>query len=89
MAVITGGTDGIGKAIAIAFAKDGAKIIMVARDERKGQTTLEEVRRFGEVVYFKGDVSDSSQVRGMVEETIRKYGRIDILVNNAALCPSR
>ena len=61
--------------------------MMVARDERKGQTALEEVRRFGEATYFKGNVSDSAQVRRMVEETIRKYGKIDILVNNAALCP--
>ena len=87
VAVITGGTDGIGKAVALTFAKEGAKIMMVGRDEKKGQSALEEVRRFGEATYFKGDVSDSSQVRRLVEETIRRYGRIDILVNNAAVCP--
>jgi NAD(P)-dependent dehydrogenase (short-subunit alcohol dehydrogenase family) len=87
VAVITGGTDGIGKAIAVTFAKEGAKIMMVGRDEKKGQTALEEVRRFGEATYFKGDVSDSSQVRRLVDETIRKYGKIDVLVNNAAVCP--
>jgi NAD(P)-dependent dehydrogenase (short-subunit alcohol dehydrogenase family) len=87
VAVITGGTDGIGKAIAITFAKEGAKIMMVGRDQKKGQNALDEVRRFGEAAYFKGDVSDSSQVRRMVEETIRTYGKIDILVNNAAVCP--
>jgi len=85
--LVTGGTDGIGKAIGIAFAKEGAKVMMVGRDETKGQKALVEVRKFGEAAYFKGDVSDSSQVRSMVEETIRRYGRIDVLINNAAVCP--
>jgi NAD(P)-dependent dehydrogenase (short-subunit alcohol dehydrogenase family) len=87
VAVITGGTDGIGKAIAVTFAEEGAKIMMVGRDPKKGQVALEEVRRFGEAAYFKGDVADSSQVIRMVEETIQKYSKIDILVNNAAVCP--
>lgn len=87
VAVITGGTDGIGKAIGVTFAKEGAKIMMVGRDEKKGQTALEEVRRFGEAAYFKGDVSDSSQVRKLVDETIQRYGQIDVLVNSAAVCP--
>jgi len=87
VAVVTGGTDGIGKAIAVTFAKEGAKIMMVGRDEKKGQNALEEVRRFGEATYFKGDVADSSQIRRMVDEAIQRYGKIDILVNNAAVCP--
>lgn len=87
VAVITGGTDGIGKAIAVTFAKEGARIMMAGRDQKKGQVALEEVRRFGEAAYFKGDVSDSSQVRRLVEATIQRYGRIDILINNAAVCP--
>lgn len=87
VAIITGGTDGIGKAIAVTFAKEGAKIMMAARDEAKGRTAREEVRKFGEATYLKVNVSDSSQVRRMVEETLQRYGRIDILVNNAATCP--
>ncbi|MGP8068663.1 MAG: SDR family oxidoreductase [Candidatus Bathyarchaeia archaeon] len=87
VAVITGGTDGIGKAIAVTFAKEGAKIMIVGRDEKKGQNALEEVRRFGEATYFKGDVSDSPQVRKLVEDTIQRYGRIDVLINDAAVCP--
>lgn len=85
--IITGGTDGIGKAIAVTFAKEGARIMMVARDEAKGRAAQEEVSKFGEATYLKVNVSDSSQVRGMVEETVQRYGRIDILVNNAATCP--
>ncbi|MGA2626297.1 MAG: SDR family oxidoreductase [Candidatus Bathyarchaeia archaeon] len=87
VAVITGGTDGIGKAIAVTFAKEGAKIMIVGRDEQKGQNALEEVMRFGEATYFKADVSDSAQVRKLVEDTIQRYGRIDVLINNAAVCP--
>jgi NAD(P)-dependent dehydrogenase (short-subunit alcohol dehydrogenase family) len=87
VAIVTGATDGIGKAVAVLFAKEGGKVMMVGRDEAKGQTALKEVSRFGEAVYFKADVSDSMQVRKMVEETRLKFGRIDILVNNAAVCP--
>jgi NAD(P)-dependent dehydrogenase (short-subunit alcohol dehydrogenase family) len=43
--------------------------------------------RFGEATYFKADVSDSAQVRKLVEDTIQRYGRIDVLINNAAVCP--
>lgn len=87
VANITGATDGIGKAIALKFAKEGAKVMMVGRDEAKGRTALEKVRECGEAVYFKADVSNSSQIKKMVEETIQRYGRIDVLVNNAAVCP--
>ena len=54
---------------------------------RRVRIALEEVRRFGEATYFKGDVADSSQIRRMVDEAIQRYGKIDILVNNAAVCP--
>jgi NAD(P)-dependent dehydrogenase (short-subunit alcohol dehydrogenase family) len=87
VAIITGATDGIGKAIAATFAKEDGKVMMVARDVAKGQAAMKEVGALGEAVYFKADVSDSSQVRKMVEATLEKYGRIDILVNNAAVCP--
>ena len=85
VAIVTGATDGIGKAIALKFAKEGARIMMVGRDEAKGRAALEKVREHGDATYFKADVSNSSQVKKLVDETIQKYGRIDILVNNAAI----
>lgn len=88
VAIITGATDGIGKATALKFAKEGAKVMMMGRDPVKGNSALKEVKQHGEALYFKGDVSDSSQVRKMIEETISTFGRIDILVNNAAICPA-
>lgn len=88
VAIITGATDGIGKSTALKFAKEGAKVMMVGRDAVKGNSALKEVKQHGEAVYFKGDVSESSQVRKMIEETISTFGRIDILVNNAGICPA-
>lgn len=87
VAIVTGGSDGIGKAIALTFARQGAKVVIVGRDESKGKKALDELRRVGEAVYFKVDVSDSQQVRRMVDDTLQRYGRIDILINNAAVCP--
>jgi len=87
VAVVTGATDGIGKAIALICAKEGAKVAMVGRDEAKGKAALEEVRKSGEAIYIKADLSDSSQVKKTIERAVQEYGRIDILVNNAAACP--
>jgi NAD(P)-dependent dehydrogenase (short-subunit alcohol dehydrogenase family) len=86
-AIVTGGSDGIGKAIALTFAREGAKVVILGRDEAKGRKALAELREVGEADYFKCDVSDSKQVRKVIDETIQKFGRIDILVNNAAICP--
>ena len=88
VAIITGGSDGIGKAIAITFARHGAKVVIVGRDKGKGGRCLDELRKVGEAVYFKVDVSDAQQVKRMVEDTVQRYGRIDILINNAAVCPA-
>lgn len=86
--IITGATDGIGKATALKFASEGAKVMMVGRDEAKGRSAEAEVKRYGDAVYLKADVSDSSQVKRIIEETVRRHGRIDVLVNNAAVCPA-
>jgi NAD(P)-dependent dehydrogenase (short-subunit alcohol dehydrogenase family) len=87
VALVTGGSDGIGRAIALTFAREGAKVVIVGRDEAKGKKALDELKRVGEAVYFKVDVSNSEQARRMVSDTVQRYGRIDILVNNAAICP--
>ena len=87
VAIITGGSDGIGKAIALSFTREGAKVVIVGRDETKGNRALRELNKVGEAAYLRVDVSDTQQVRRMVEFTLQTYGRIDILINNAAVCP--
>jgi NAD(P)-dependent dehydrogenase (short-subunit alcohol dehydrogenase family) len=87
-AIITGGTSGIGRATGLLFAREGAKVVLVGRDESKGKVSLEEIRKEGgEAVFVRADVSKSVEVKKIVERTIQAYGRIDILFNNAGVNP--
>lgn len=87
-AVITGGDSGIGKAIAIAFAREGADVVIsylndVEDDDAKD--TAEWVRKAGrEALLFKGDINDKALCQALIESTINKFGKIDVLINNAA-----
>ncbi|NVM02265.1 MAG: SDR family oxidoreductase [Candidatus Helarchaeota archaeon] len=84
VALITGGTTGIGKATAILFAKEGAKIAINGRTEKKGQDTLKALKNMGaEAIFIQGDVSKATDAKKMVEETIKKFKKLDILFNNA------
>ena len=87
--LVTGATGGIGKAIAIAFAKKGAKVIVNARKlskDKDGSTVLDEIEKAGgEADFVKGDVADSNSVQNIIRDGIEAFGRIDILVNNAGI----
>lgn len=84
--LITGGDSGIGRATALAFAKEGAKIVInyLEEDEDAEDTTrlIEEVG--GEYLMIAGDVGDESFCKHLVDETLQQFGQIDILINNAA-----
>ena len=84
VALITGGSLGLGKATAFLFAKEGAKVIITGRTESKLQETVDEAKKEGlEIDYLVGDVSDENMTKETVKHIKDKYGKIDILFNNA------
>jgi len=86
VAIVTGGSQGIGKAIALRFAKEGAKIVIANRDIKKGTMTKNEIEEFGgEAIAISTDITNFDQIKHMVDETEKIFGEIDILVNNAGL----
>jgi glucose 1-dehydrogenase len=86
VALITGGAKGIGKAIALRFAQEGADIVVTDKDEHAGLETAEEVRAVGRRALFAtADVSDRAVTEEVLEHVLRDFGSIDILVNNAGI----
>lgn len=85
VAIVTGGGRGIGKAIAEGFAKEGARVVVTARTaDEIADVAHEIVLAGGEAIGVVCDVSDEADVQKMVDEAISQWGRIDVLVNNAA-----
>lgn len=84
-ALVTGGGKGIGKAIANAYVKEGASVIICGRDEVTLKRSCQEIKKYGEIEYVKADISDKQDV-GMIAIRVRdKWDRLDILVNNASI----
>jgi NAD(P)-dependent dehydrogenase (short-subunit alcohol dehydrogenase family) len=84
VAVITGATRGIGAAFAVGFAKEGAKIVI--GDIRDGENTVDAVKKAGsEAIYVKTDVARQDQCNRMAEAAVKRFGAIDILINNAGI----
>lgn len=87
--VITGTTSGIGEGMAKLFAQQGAKIVGSGRRKELGEKIVEEIKaEGGEAIFVRTDVSDHLQVKALIDAAVKEYGRIDILVNNAALEPT-
>ncbi|WP_058307848.1 3-oxoacyl-[acyl-carrier-protein] reductase [Gracilibacillus massiliensis] len=87
VALITGASRGIGREIALIFAKNGAKVVVnYAGSEDKAQAVVDEiVSNGGEAIKIQANVSDESDVKAMVKETTKTFGSLDILVNNAGI----
>jgi 3-oxoacyl-[acyl-carrier protein] reductase len=85
IAVVTGGTKGIGRAIAESLLRNGASVFICARDKSELKRALEELSALGRVEGEICDVRSESQVRIMLEEAVRVFGGVDILVNNAGV----
>ena len=84
--IITGGSSGIGKALAEKFGRHGSKILITGRNESELEMTVAELRSVGiEISGFRSDVSIEDDNRKMAQEAIRLYGTIDILINNAGI----
>lgn len=84
VAVITGGSSGIGRASASLFAREGAKVVIAARGTESGEETVRMIREAGgEAVFVKTDVSKAADVKSMIKIAIDNYGQLDILFNNA------
>ena len=82
--LITGALTGIGRAAAIAFAREGARIAISGRREEAGQKLVEELRELGaEAEFWRTDVRHDEDVRDLVDKTVARFGRLDVAVNNA------
>jgi NAD(P)-dependent dehydrogenase (short-subunit alcohol dehydrogenase family) len=90
VALITGGTSGIGRATALLFAQEGAKVAITGRDEARGQEVAADIERSGgTAVFIRSDVRLADDCRRAVEGTLHAFGRLDILFNNALTAPKR
>src|SRR5213596_2312640 len=84
VALVTGGTSGIGRATAIAFARAGAKVVVAGRREKEGAEVVGEIKTAGgEAIFVPTDVSKESDVKALVDQTTATYGRLDVAFNNA------
>lgn len=87
-AIVTGGDSGIGRAVAVAFAKEGANVAIayLPEEEEDAQVTIEAIKSAGQkALALPGDLNDGSYCHAIIDKTIAEFGKIDILVNNAAV----
>jgi NAD(P)-dependent dehydrogenase (short-subunit alcohol dehydrogenase family) len=86
VAIITGGNSGIGRATAIALAKEGVRVVIAARRATEGEETLRLVKEVsGDGIFVKTDVTNENDIKTLVEQTVKTYGRLDYAFNNAGI----
>jgi len=85
VALITGGTSGIGKATAELFAREGAKLVITGRSDDRGRAVVDAIAPSGNAIFVHTDVARAEDCRRAVEQSIDKFGRLDILFNNAGV----
>src|SRR5580700_7948739 len=86
VAVVTGGTSGIGKAAALALAKAGAKVVVAGRRENEREAVVQAIEKSGgKALFVETDVSREADVKALVDKTVAAFGRLDIAFNNAGI----
>ena len=86
VALVTGGTSGIGKATAIAFARSGAKVVLTGRREKEGAQVVAEIKKLGgDAAFVRADVAQDADVKKMVDFAVDKFGKLDVAFNNAGI----
>lgn len=86
VALVTGGSSGIGRATAVAFGREGARVVIAARREAESLEVVAEIEAAGsEAIFVQTDVAQESDIKRMVDETVAKFGRLDIAFNNAGV----
>src|ERR1700726_1842567 len=82
--LITGALTGIGRATALAFAKEGARVVISGRRDEEGKKLVAELRKLGaEAEFVRSDVRHEEEVRSLGDKTVERFGRLDVAVNNA------
>jgi NAD(P)-dependent dehydrogenase (short-subunit alcohol dehydrogenase family) len=88
IAVVTGGNAGIGRATAELLAREGARVVVAARTATSGEDTVAAIKAAGgEALFVRADVSQEADCVHLIQHTVREFGRLDVLVNNAAIYP--
>ena len=83
--LITGALTGIGRAAAVIFAQEGAKVVVSGRRDKEGKALAAELQALGaEAAFIRADVRSEDDVRNLVDQTVKRFGRLDVAVNNAA-----
>src|SRR5207244_6483655 len=86
VALVTGGTSGIGRAAALAYGREGARVVVARRRAGEGQETVRLLQaKGGEGFFVTTDVSKAAQVKELVDRTMQKFGRLDFAFNNAGI----
>ncbi len=86
VAIVTGATSGMGRATAVLFAREGAKVVVVGRNEARAKEVVDQIKAEGnEAIYVLGDASDLAFCDVIVNKTLEAYGTVDVLVNNAGM----
>lgn len=90
VAIITGGGSGFGRGACLLWAQEGARIVVADVDSKGGEAVVEEVKAAGgEAIFVKADVSSKAEARGVVDQAVKRYGKLDVLYNNAAILGTR